>query len=180
MPRIYFQAQGIALGADGFLYVTVCNKSEMLKLTTDGTKITKFASNIETARNIIFNNAGTMFVGAYDTSDTSACIYSVDNMGNTTRIHHDKYFEGWEIALDAYGNFYEADHFHNLIRLIEPNGNIVTIAGNGVAADIDGNGLNASFNGPQGLTIDANGNLYVTTYNYDTAGGNKVRKIVID
>ena len=40
-------------------------------------------------------------------------------------------------------------------------------------------GLNASFNGPQGLCIDDNGVLYMTTFNYDTNGGNKIRKITI-
>ena len=55
-----------------------------------------------------------------------------------------------------------------------------TIAGNGVAADTDGIGLDASFNGPQGITIDAAGNLYVTTFNYNTNGGNKVRKITFE
>jgi len=44
---------------------------------------------------------------------------------------------------------------------------------------VDGVGLNASFNGPQGLTIDKAGNLYMTTYNYETASGNKIRKITV-
>jgi len=45
---------------------------------------------------------------------------------------------------------------------------------------MDGVGLLASFNGPQGLAIDADGNLYVSTYNYTTGAGNKIRKIVIE
>jgi hypothetical protein len=120
-----------------------------------------------------------MFVAGYDPGTSSAGIYQVDSMGNVKFILSDKNFGGWEIAADAYGNFYEADHFHNVVRLIDPNGNVITIAGSGAAADVDGVGLAASFNGPQGLTIDSNGNLYVTTYNYDTQGGNKVRKIVV-
>jgi hypothetical protein len=82
--------------------------------------------------------------------------------------------------MDTIGNIYEADHFNNNLRLIEAStGNIYTIAGSGTAADIDGIGLNASFNGPQGLTIDDNGVLYLTTYNYDTGGGNEIRKITV-
>ena len=58
-------------------------------------------------------------------------------------------------------------------------GNMLTLAGSGTAADVDGIGLGASFNGPQGLTITDNGTLFMTTYNYTTQEGNKVRKIVI-
>ena len=79
--------------------------------------------------------------------------------------------------MDTAGNFYIADHFKNRIRKITPLGNVTTIAGNGIAADIDGIGTEASFDGPQGIAIDAAGNLYVTTYNYDSNTGNKVRKI---
>jgi secreted PhoX family phosphatase len=63
--------------------------------------------------------------------------------------------------------------------MIEKGGRVFVLAGNGDPVDKDGTGLEASFNGPQGITRDSQGNLYVTTYNYDTKGGNKVRKIVL-
>lgn len=171
---------GIAFGPDGFLYMSNNNLGTILKLTPDGQTATNFSSGIGTPRNIIFNSNNTMFVAGYNAATASAGIFQVDNTGAATFVLPDKSFGGWEIAADTYGNFYEADHFNNVIRLIDPNGNAITIAGTGAAADVDGMGLGASFNGPQGLTIDANGTLYVTTYNYDTKGGNKVRKIVVD
>ena len=58
-------------------------------------------------------------------------------------------------------------------------GNAIILAGSGNPADVDGIGLNASFNGPQGLCIDDNGVLYMTTFNYDNNGGNEVRRITI-
>jgi hypothetical protein len=58
-------------------------------------------------------------------------------------------------------------------------GNSFVIAGSGTARGVDGIGLIAGFNGPQGLCIDDNGVLYMTTFNYDTNGGNRVRKITI-
>ena len=81
------------------------------------------------------------------------------------------------MAKDTSGNIYLADHFKNRIRKIDPSGNVTTIAGSGNAADIDGIGLDASFDGPQGITMDAFGNLYITTFNYNTNTGNRVRKV---
>ena len=60
--------------------------------------------------------------------------------------------------------------------MIDSKGNVSVIAESGATSDIDGIGLQASFNRLQGLTIDSHGNLYVTTYNYQTNGGNEVRK----
>jgi uncharacterized protein YjiK len=65
-------------------------------------------------------------------------------------------------------------------KIIEKNGRIVKIAGNGQSKDVDGIGLNASFDGPTGITIDREGNLYVTTYNFEKKTGNKIRKITIE
>jgi hypothetical protein len=64
--------------------------------------------------------------------------------------------------------------------MIDKNGIAKIIAGSGEAIDRDGVGLAAAFNGPQGIAIDKYGNLYVTTYNYNTSAGNKVRKIVLE
>jgi DNA-binding beta-propeller fold protein YncE len=117
-----------------------------------------------------------MFVAAYPAS-----VYQISpTTGIASALATDPQFQGWEIAADTSGNFYLADHFSNRIRKIDKKGNVSTIAGNGTPADIDGIGLEASFNGPQGIAIDADGNLYITTYNYDTGGGNKVRKITFE
>ena len=171
---------GIAVGADGYLYMSNNIKGTIMKLSTDGKDTVNFSSGIKTPRNIIFDKTNTMYVAGYDGSSESAAIFKVDNAGKSTRVAKDKGFKGWEIAVDAQGNFYEADHFGNTIKLIEKNGNVVTLAGSGNAADVDGVGLKASFDGPQGMVMDKNGNLYVTTYNYDKKTGNKVRKIVIE
>jgi len=171
---------GIALGPDGLLYVSNNTKGTIIRMNTDGSNVTPYASGIITPRNIIFDAAGDMFVAGYNGATSSAGIFQV--LSGTTPIfmYADKAFGGWEIARDTYGNFYEADHFNNVLKLIDPSGNVVTLAGNGAAADIDGVGTDASFNGPQGLAIAADGTLYLTTYNYTTGGGNKVRKIVLE
>jgi len=66
------------------------------------------------------------------------------------------------ITVDALGNVYIADSGNDIIRKITPNGTVTTLAGTaGNIGRSNGQGSVASFNDPRGLTIDANGNLYV-------------------
>jgi sugar lactone lactonase YvrE len=164
---------GITLGPDGFLYLSNNIQGTVTRLDTNGNNRTRIASYIVTPRNLFFDKAGNLYVSAYG-------IYKITPQGEQTRFFFDSAYKGWEIARDTLGNIYEADHFANNLRMIEAStGNTFVIAGSGTAQDADGTGLNASFNGPQGLCIDDNGVLYMTTFNYDTNGGNKVRKITI-
>jgi len=76
------------------------------------------------------------------------------------------------IAIDANDNLYITDVFNNKIRKITPAGIVSTFAGTGDEGEKDGNGDIATFNYPRGITIDANGNLYVADRD-----NNKIRKI---
>ena len=70
------------------------------------------------------------------------------------------------IALDANGNLYVADTGNNRIRRVTPEGQVSTVGGGGAAGYIDGPGEQARFNGPTGVAVDPNGNVFVAdTYN---------------
>jgi len=70
------------------------------------------------------------------------------------------------LALAADGTLYVADTGNNAIRRIAPDGNVSTIAGDGVAGCVDGPGAQARFNGPVGVAVDATGRVIVAdTYN---------------
>jgi len=164
---------GIALGQDQHLYVGNNIDGTITRLDTSGSNATEFATGLWTPRNLVFDKGGNLWAGAYD-------IAKISPAGQVSFVPRDHQFAGWEIALDRRGNIYEANHFDNKLRMIEKStGSLIDIAGSGNAEDVDGVGLNASFNGPQGLTIDKAGNLYMTTYNYETSSGNKIRKITV-
>jgi sugar lactone lactonase YvrE len=65
------------------------------------------------------------------------------------------------VAVDANGNVYVADSGNNLIRKITSGGLVSTLAGSGTAGSIDGQGTAANFWSPQGVAVDASGNVYV-------------------
>ncbi len=91
-----------------------------------------------------------------------------DGTGSTARFDTPQ-----GIAVDTAGNVYVADTHARSIRKITPAGVVTTLAGLGyVNGSRDGTGLQALFNVPQGITVAANGDVYVT----DT-GNHIIRKI---
>jgi gliding motility-associated-like protein len=78
------------------------------------------------------------------------------------------------IAFDNAGNMYISDYGNNRIRKVDASGIINTIAGTGQTGYTGDGGLaiNATFNSPQGVLVDAFGNLLVIDY-----GNNCIRKI---
>ena len=78
------------------------------------------------------------------------------------------------VAADSSGNLYMADTLNNVVRKVSPNGTISNFAGNGGAGSSgDGSAAtSAQLHGPQGLAVDAAGNLFIA----DTLNA-KVRKV---
>jgi DNA-binding beta-propeller fold protein YncE len=91
-----------------------------------------------------------------------------DGPGDRARFNHP-----YGVAVDGAGNVYVSDSGNQTIRRITPEGAVITIAGlPGHAGPADGPPTNARFNDPEGLAMDASGNLYLAD-----AGNNLVRKI---
>lgn len=80
------------------------------------------------------------------------------------------------IECDSEGNIYIADHRTHVIRVIDLDGNVSTLAGKpNESGDVDGTRENARFWRPYGLTLDHDGNILVAD-----EWNHKIRKITLD
>ena len=79
-----------------------------------------------------------------------------------------------DVFEDGSGNFYIADRNNNRVRKVSPSGIITTIAGTGTAGYTGdgGSALTARLHHPNGVAVDATGNIYVAD-----EGNNVIRMI---
>lgn len=77
------------------------------------------------------------------------------------------------VCVDTDGTVYAVDFWSHTVRKIAPDGTLSTFAGSpGSSGSADGDGGSARFYFPNGITIDADGTLYVTDN-----GNHTIRKI---
>jgi sugar lactone lactonase YvrE len=76
------------------------------------------------------------------------------------------------VAVDRDGNVFIADGLNNRVRKVSPQGTITTVAGGGGTLGDGGPATSARLNVPEGVAVDAKGNLYIADL-----GHNRVRKV---
>ncbi len=138
--------QGLAFDAAGDLYIADGGGSRIRKVTPAG---------------LISTVAGTGTAGG------------IGDGGPATKA--ELRYSG-AIAFDAAGNFYIADWGNNRIRMVTPAGIISTVAGNGNMGYTGDGGLalSAMLNQPQGIAVDAHGNIFVADQ-----GNNVIREFTV-
>jgi len=139
--------QGIALDAAGNLYIAEPLNYRIRQVAPSGT-ITTFA--------------GTGVLGSSgDGGAATAATFTYPT----------------DLALDSHGDLYISDASAHQVRMVNPAGTIVHIAGTSAAGHSGdlGPAISAALKNPEGLTLDAAGNLYIAEFgNYD------VRKIDVN
>ncbi|HUI46112.1 MAG TPA: hypothetical protein VL122_09055, partial [Nitrospirota bacterium] len=79
-----------------------------------------------------------------------------------------------QVTVDSYNNIYVADTNNNCVRMIDPAGNITTVAGTcnpGEGQAGDGGSL-SGLKKPTSVTVDMNGNIYISD-----SGNNVIKRI---
>lgn len=138
---LFFRSpSGIAVDATGNVYVSDLEQDTISKIAPGGV-VSNFAGASYTYH----------FVGAEQVGE------GTDGTGSAARFFHPA-----GLATDAAGNVYVADSGNHTIRKITPAGVVTTLAGTaGQSGSADGSGSAARFAGPQSVTVDAAGNVYV-------------------
>tara|TARA_R110000737_G_scaffold44739_3_gene65005 strand:+ start:139 stop:1758 length:1620 start_codon:yes stop_codon:yes gene_type:complete len=135
-----FNPDGLAIDDEDNLYITERSSHSILKVAFSG-EISRIAGD-----------------------GTSGYV---DGNGTSAKFSYPK-----DIAVDSNGNLYVTDNGNNVIRKISTSGDVSTFAGSTVSGFSNGTGAIASFNYPQGITIDSQDNLYVVD-----VGNHSIRKI---
>jgi uncharacterized protein (TIGR03437 family) len=136
---------GLAIDSAGNLFIADSDNQRIRKVTPDGI-ITTFAGNSSSG----FSGDGGPAVNAALSGGLGG------------------------LAIDALGNLFIADCSNHRIRRVDRTGIITTVAGNGTAGFTGDGGpaVNAALNMPDGVAVDAAGNLIITDHS-----NHRVRKV---
>ena len=128
---------GVAVDGAGNIYASAANSQRVRKVTA--------------ATGLIDTFAGDGVAG-----------YNGDGLATSISLYNPQ-----EIASDVNGNVFIADESNQLIRWVEPGGQLITIAGTPNSAGYAGDGgvaTSALLYNPSGVTRDSAGNTYIADY----------------
>jgi len=180
--------RALAIDGSGNIFVADLGNNLIRKITPAGV-VTTFAGSRgasyldnETATSATFNKPNGIAI------DASNNIYVAEALNHTIRKITPEgvvtTFTGGNkqtallggpsaIAFDKNWNLFIADQNGRILEITKDKV-LKVIAGNGTNGFAEGVGTAAKFNSPQGITVDANNNVYVSDY-YN----NRIRKIVL-
>jgi|GEM_PF-730356 len=156
----------VAVDSEGNLFVADQGNNVIKKITTDG-QVSVFATGFNGPAGISVATSGNVYVA--DTFNN--LVKKITKDGIVSNI--DFVTAPYGIAVDAQENVYYSSLSGNKIyKYLQSSGLTDVLAGSGTAGKDDGTGNASTFNGPAGLDLDANGNVYVADW-----GNELIRKI---
>ncbi|HWW39812.1 putative Ig domain-containing protein, partial [Pedobacter sp.] len=189
----FYYPMGLTFDGSGNLYVADAYNNKIRKITPTGVVSDFAGSGTQGATNgaalsasfnkpmgIAFDQTGALYVadrynhmvrkissGVVSTLAGSGSIGSANGTGAAASFNYVN-----SVAVDLAGNVYAVDYLNNMIRKITPAGVVTSFAGTTTAGSVNGTGSVVRYNGPYGISIDSQGNLYLAEN-----ANNMIRKI---
>lgn len=183
----FSRPSGVAVDSSGNLHVADTNNHTIREITAAGVVSTlagspsvgnadgpASAARFNRPNFMAFDSAGNAYVsdvdnhairkitadGVVSTLAGSSTPGSADGIGGAAQFKSPT-----GVAVDGAGNVYVSDSGNHTIRQVTPAGVVTTLAGSvGMFGSVDGSGNAARFNNPNGLAVDAAGNVYVADF----------------
>ena len=180
---------GIAVGADGTIFVADSQNNTIRKVASDG-NVTTFAGlagaigsvdgtgtnaqfnapqgvAVDTAGFVYVADTGNSTIRKISSSGVVSTLAGVagypnpfDGIGTNAQFNHPQ-----ALAIDSAGQIYVADTWNYTVRKITADGTVTTLAGRaGYSGSVDGATNRARFNGPTGIAVDNTGTVFVTEF----------------
>ena len=187
------QPKGLAVDQDGTIYVADFGNGAVRVIDKSGL-VTTLVKGLNSPSDLVLGNSGELYVtetlnhrilrvdksgkwsvlagGGYETRNNWLFGGYADGLGERAQFN-----EPSGLALGPEGSLYVADTGNQRIRLVSPEGEVTTLAGSGNTPIVDttyykggfqdGSLSEAKFNFPSGITVSAEGTVYVAdTYNH--------------
>jgi sugar lactone lactonase YvrE len=164
---------GVAVDSSGNVFVTDRMIKVIKKIAPAG-MVTTVSTNYALPNGLFVDNAGWIFISdsrhldKVFQSGNSTTFAGPANDGNPMAVEcvdgvgaGVRFGQVIGITRDGSGNFFVADAWCHKIRKITSAGVVSTFAGSGSPGAANGSSGSASFNKPQGIAIDSQGNLFV-------------------
>ena len=168
----FYRPKAIAIDSDDNLFVT--DESNLIYKISPlgGTSIfVDIEANLYSPRGMAFDSAGYLYVA--DTGNNNilkisplGIVYLFAGSGSPGssdgQAEAASFLGPIGIAIDSADNLYVTDQYNHLIRKIDLDRNVSTLAGSGTQGAQDNVvGVLAEFSVPEGIAVDASGNLFV-------------------